>query len=322
MGSSVSMHLPPAFEWQHQITHDITEHQRVISGAPFHYQQLSSEPFHGTVTEIKLGRLKLFRDMLSTDVLKSGTLDRHTLCVSMPLSPHRAPLRCMGHVFEQAGMLVSHGHRLPELCAPGGVTVLVIGLAFDYLAALMDAQSCAPVVIEPFHRPLTARDGLWRLARQFGEANAQTLLQHNPLWRRELHDALIMALVDKLSCEEVHHLTPSYRQRVVDRARDLIAAQPDQPVSILTLCTDIGVSRRKLQYCFQTCLGMSPVSYIKLFRLNAVQRVLSTADHLTRVQDEAARWGFFHMGRFATEYRQFFGERPSETLVRAQRKAG
>ena len=322
MDCSVAMHLPPAFAWQHQITHDIAEHQRVISGSLQQYQQLSSEPFSGTVTEIRLGRLNLLKEVLSTDVMKSGALDQRNLCVSLPLAPHRAPFRCFGHVFERAGMLVSHGHRLPEVCAPGGVKILAIALEYDYLAALMDAQSCAPVVIEPFYRALAARDGLWRLARQFDDADAMALLQGNPLWRRELHDALIMALVDRLSCEEVHYLSPSYRQRVVDRARDFIAARPDQPVSILALCMDIGVSRRKLQYCFQTCLGMSPVSYIKLFRLNAVQRALSTADSLTRVQDEAARWGFFHLGRFATEYRQLFGERPSDTLGRAQRTAG
>jgi transcriptional regulator GlxA family with amidase domain len=28
----------------------------------------------------------------------------------------------------------------------------------------------------------------------------------------------------------------------------------------------------------------------------------------------AGRWGFVHLGRFASQYRQLFGETPSETL--------
>lgn len=30
--------------------------------------------------------------------------------------------------------------------------------------------------------------------------------------------------------------------------------------------------------------------------------------------DVANNWGFWHMGRFAADYRKFFGELPSETL--------
>jgi AraC-like DNA-binding protein len=34
------------------------------------------------------------------------------------------------------------------------------------------------------------------------------------------------------------------------------------------------------------------------------------------VTEIAMQWGFTHMGRFSIEYRQRFGERPSETLSR------
>ena len=34
----------------------------------------------------------------------------------------------------------------------------------------------------------------------------------------------------------------------------------------------------------------------------------------TRISDVANRWGFWHMGSFAADYRKQFGELPSETL--------
>ena len=34
------------------------------------------------------------------------------------------------------------------------------------------------------------------------------------------------------------------------------------------------------------------------------------------VQDAAAAYGFWHMSQFAVDYRELFGERPSETLKR------
>ena len=33
------------------------------------------------------------------------------------------------------------------------------------------------------------------------------------------------------------------------------------------------------------------------------------------VAEVASRWGFWHMGQLAADYRQLFGELPSETLI-------
>ena len=48
---------------------------------------------------------------------------------------------------------------------------------------------------------------------------------------------------------------------------------------------------------------------------NVVRRDLrqgSASD--TRVGDVAAKWGFWHLGRFAGDYKAMFGELPSETV--------
>jgi AraC family ethanolamine operon transcriptional activator len=37
----------------------------------------------------------------------------------------------------------------------------------------------------------------------------------------------------------------------------------------------------------------------------------------SRVADIAIRWGFWHMGQFARDYRAMFGELPSETLKKS-----
>jgi len=36
------------------------------------------------------------------------------------------------------------------------------------------------------------------------------------------------------------------------------------------------------------------------------------------VQEMAARWGFWHLSRFSSDYRTLFGETPSQTLRRHQ----
>jgi AraC family ethanolamine operon transcriptional activator len=95
-------------------------------------------------------------------------------------------------------------------------------------------------------------------------------------------------------------------------------AHAEEPINVPDLCEAIHVSRRTLQYSFQDVLQMSPVTYLRALRLNGVRRDLRRGGD-EPVADRAARWGFWHLSRFAADYRHMFGELPSETLGHARR---
>lgn len=62
--------------------------------------------------------------------------------------------------------------------------------------------------------------------------------------------------------------------------------------SMLKICPRIDASPRKLNYCFQDVLGISPAKYLRAVRLNSARRDLKNPDGPnTGVQDVAARWG-------------------------------
>jgi len=69
---------------------------------------------------------------------------------------------------------------------------------------------------------------------------------------------------------------------------------------------------------FQEEIGVSPKSYIRASSLSGARRELLAADPDALVVDIANRWGFWHLGQFAADYRRHFGELPSETLQKAQ----
>jgi AraC family ethanolamine operon transcriptional activator len=59
----------------------------------------------------------------------------------------------------------------------------------------------------------------------------------------------------------------------------------------------------------------------KTLRLNAARRELTSGAPGSTVTGAAMRSGHLHLGRFAIEYREQFGESPSATLRRARPRA-
>jgi AraC family ethanolamine operon transcriptional activator len=55
---------------------------------------------------------------------------------------------------------------------------------------------------------------------------------------------------------------------------------------------------------------------LQAVRVQGVRKQLGRPGGPTAVSVAAASWGFWHMGKFAAEYRSFFGELASETLTR------
>jgi AraC family transcriptional regulator, ethanolamine operon transcriptional activator len=110
------------------------------------------------------------------------------------------------------------------------------------------------------------------------------------------------------------------RRRLVRAACERMASRPLALPTVPELCESLHVSRRTLQYAFETVVGSSPVVYLRSLRLNAVRRELHAGTPLT-VQDAAARHGFWSLSQFGSDYRRLFAERPSQTLALARSRA-
>jgi len=129
----------------------------------------------------------------------------------------------------------------------------------------------------------------------------------------ELPTLLVRALVSGAAADDGHARLPGNREVIARRARAFIDQHADRPTSIEEVSRRVGVSLRSLRYAFRECYRVSPKAYLQSLRLNRVRRELRTADPDTLVTDVANRWGFWHMGQFAADYRRLFGELPSQT---------
>lgn len=101
----------------------------------------------------------------------------------------------------------------------------------------------------------------------------------------------------------------------VKRVEDYIVAHADQPLTVAELAAYAKVSTSNLYAGFRDFRNSTPMAYLKTVRLQRVQQDLRQADQTGEtVASVALRWGFRHLGHFATSYKKMFGESPSETL--------
>jgi AraC-like DNA-binding protein len=115
--------------------------------------------------------------------------------------------------------------------------------------------------------------------------------------------------------EECPAFAPPKRLAALRRAEAFIEQHASCGIGVRDICQAAGVSERTLQYAFRERFGIGPKEFLNSVRLVAARRALRVADPgTTKVADVANRWGFWHMGQFAADYRRRFEELPSETL--------
>ena len=98
------------------------------------------------------------------------------------------------------------------------------------------------------------------------------------------------------------------------KAEHYIRANLNSNLSIYDICLATGTTERSLHLGFKERYGVSPSAYILIMKLNEARAELRRSGFHHSVTDIAMRWGFNHLGRFAEQYRRFFGELPSDTI--------
>jgi len=108
------------------------------------------------------------------------------------------------------------------------------------------------------------------------------------------------------------------RSRAVKRALEYIEANFHRIITIEELCQCSAASISTLERGFKERFGLPPKRYLLASRLGGARRALLCPEDERTIADIAADWGFWHMSKFAADYRQMFGETPSTSLARGQ----
>lgn len=316
-GVPLPLAAPGSWQWT-ALTDDVDHHAHAQPQWHQRYEQLSPGRFAGLVQHVQLPGVRLVREESNQALRQRGDLGAGAYGFAMPL--HQAsPAIFNGQRVERDAIMVGRSEEL-DLCSPRD---------FRLIAAVVDAALLAPLWERMYLKPLSpwiqsqlvlpARPAAAEALRALHLRAMATVTGEGAGLRdeqalRQLRDEVLIEWIEALppQVDTSDLLRVSARKRLVDRACELMLSHADEPLSMLEVCQQVGASRRKLNYCFQEVLGTNPVKYLRALRLNGARRELRRAS--TAVQDVATRWGFWHLGQFARDYKAQFGELPSQTV--------
>jgi AraC family ethanolamine operon transcriptional activator len=132
------------------------------------------------------------------------------------------------------------------------------------------------------------------------------------LLNSEIPTSILLATAD---AKAVKVVSPRNRQLALRRALDYIKANPREALTVESVCKAAASSFSTLERGFRERFAMSPKRYILVQRLHGVHKALLYQAGPHKIAEIANDWGFWHMGRFAGNYKALFGYLPSQTKI-------
>ncbi|WAS57457.1 helix-turn-helix domain-containing protein [Burkholderia ambifaria] len=313
----------------HQMFDDADRHAEALRGWDQRYDQIGSGSYRSAVKHAVLDGVQLFQETANVRIIQRGRLPPGHTVFGMPLTG--SGNFAFGDARMERGTIVMARGGAPfELHSPDDMSL--IGVVVD--APLMQQiEDAADVRLDEralrrgvVDVPATARERasvqlatlLERVLSApdtFDAARAQSEL------RGEVGNVLVDLLTYRMPGPP-NRLTHACHADIVRRVHDYVIEHPEAPVDILSLCTQLRVSRRTMQNSFQSVVQTGPLNYTRALRLAQVRRLLlDTRQSDLPISEAAARWGFIHLGHFANAYKAQFGELPSTTARRTVRGA-
>jgi AraC family transcriptional regulator, ethanolamine operon transcriptional activator len=280
--------------------------------------QLGAGRFFGKIAIAHTSRMQMGHVSWNTPIQARGQAPRGTRAIAVPIGSNPAPSFCGAPV---GGTEIVTEQEGTEVDFRGAKTCefLVMSIGMSLLQ-----RHASALWGEPFEsRVVDGRMNLGSVAARarlahnwssvFAKVQRDPAALSNPHVARMVEQSVLNALLG-VAASPASRSLPVRRQVLARRAEEYIRGRIDAPITLYDVCDCVGASERSLHLGFLEQFGMSPMAYLKVLRLNRVRRQLRDAAPGTSVTDVAMRSGFLHLGRFATDYSRFFGERPSATL--------
>ena len=287
------------------------------------YTQLSCGPFQGRLNEMWFGNIQIFREWTNQVLYQNGLPWDGSRTIGLAVDADGEGI-FSGTQLKRGSLFTLGCQQGLEFRTPRKLDLFAVSVDAhvfrEYSCAVWgwDAEGRLPIsgVLNSPEQHAQELGNLLTLVCS-SIRNSPKMLNFPQIRKgieEEILNKLIAATSEAVSIGHIGNLAS--RALLVQKSREFLLSNPNDSVTIADLCRVLGVSRRTLQYAFESIFNINPIAYLRAIRLNHVRRELKAniGNPNVSIGDTASRFGFWHLSRFASEYRQLFGELPSETL--------
>jgi AraC family transcriptional regulator, ethanolamine operon transcriptional activator len=299
----------------------ITDFDQVTEVAPtwsVEYLPLGRGPLHGRIFAVHTAMLQLGIVSFSKGYNVSGHVPTGSLTVAIPLAGAIAPT-WRGQRLAERDAIVSRGFEELEACFPSPQQdELIVSVSQSVIDAAAIRLWGAPIAGDRL--TFQNEDAAARFRAMFHRVSEEARRHPDRLLLAQTAAILESDVIESvLRATSPAALTAAVkpRYRAAQRAYTYLMDHRSSAVTVGELCAASDTNERTLQRVFLETYGLPPAGLVKSARLTGARRALQSPTTTTTVTDVALHWGFFHLGRFAHNYRDLFGESPSDTLRRA-----
>jgi len=291
------------------------------------FLQLDGGEFRAQLTQLMSGNHLFTFSKLNRKLYQRGSPPKNLWTFAI-LENSSSSLIWRGHELSPYDIMIySPGSEIDCVSQPG-FTVLTYSTSEDYIYEILETVGVFGLSnLKKLSSHITCsvseikklRFHLSQYAKALSSSKEKT--EHDQLspLMSELEYNIPKKFLETIAAGRIRSDIPPLRLRnyALKQAMECIEMSATDNLTVKGLCHVTGVSDRTLEYAFREKFGITPKAYIRAYRLNRVNRILTRSDRLnTKVCDVANRWGFWHMGQFANDYKKLFGELPSETAGR------
>ncbi|WP_322044851.1 helix-turn-helix domain-containing protein [Paraburkholderia sp. J67] len=305
---------------------DVHDHSLAVNGWEQVYRQMTPGRYESRLVQATSSEFHFFREATNRRVVQAGVSPAGFASLAVPLY---APVvgtfqgqKVDGYALLQLGSGEEFRFYTPEAMDYVGVSLPADKMA-ELVAVTIGEEAARQLRSNVVALPAEAAQVLSLRLAPFLDASERNRAafvhpaSHQSSIKRFQDEVLsvLLGLLESATTRPSRDLTHATYSDIVKRCERITEDNTLETLTVLDLCRLLRCSRRTLQTSFQRVANVTPVEYLRSIRLNAVHRLLrsTSADELL-IGDAAARWGFTHLSYFAREYRDLFGELPSQTV--------
>jgi AraC family ethanolamine operon transcriptional activator len=284
--------------------------EEAVDGVPLQIDRLAAGPGGAQLSFLGLGGVSIGTGRTSVAIRSSGEVGSDIVLVGMPLS---------------AGVGRWNGVELDSSRAwvyRPGAEHEGIATHTPWWAAITIERSefTGPVRSALFGGPAVSMNESPEAARLGDLVRLSYSQMSGPIsWAKAalMRDEMIDGVASIVDGGDPVSLSASTASRIVGQCEALAHELGPVP-RIGQLAEQLDVSDRWIRAAFTDHYGVAPSDYFRGRAMSGCRRELvAAAPGTVTVTDMAMRWGFWHLGRFSSSYRAYFGESPSTTLARS-----